>query len=342
MGTLSSQQLRKLSEVMKSGFMDYAATHGDRMRIGSVTDSPEKNTALIRSYGLEFVRILDGQTEWTEELPPLREDLFILIEKGCPKLDIIQLTFACTRGRSLTISDTLESIGLGGPSFDILAQLCELVSDKIAALDNPSGPVHCLSQLLPQLPDNADRARLVEQLRSLPELLGFYGGLLRLYPPKKDLRTQLEPIQKDYELILLYNLLQHYGLGFPTLSRLLMAMRWVRFRISPKARYVRRFGRVRVNKRRGTGSEAGEKAVRDPFGVAALQRRLHRFSKEHKNWQVLFIQSVLRYLSDEWSMRRASGETLLDLVPDILGKPMNNTMSVIVSPVPLPQYERAR
>ena len=117
---------------MKSGFEDYAGTHGDRMRIGSVTDSPEKNSALIRSYGTEFVRILN-ETEWTE----LTEDLFILIEKGCPKLDIIQLAFACTRGRNLAISDTLASIGLDGPSLDILAQLCEFVSDKIAALGQP-------------------------------------------------------------------------------------------------------------------------------------------------------------------------------------------------------------
>src|SRR6266404_7880312 len=165
MEALSSQQLRKLSELMKSGFEEYAATHGDRMRIGSVIDSPEKNTALIRSYGIEFVRILNGQTEWTEELPSLTKDLFILIENGCSKLDIIQLAFACTRGRSDAISDSLASIGLAGPSFDILSQLCELVSDKIEALDNPSGPVHCLSELMPELPDNEDRAHFVERLR---------------------------------------------------------------------------------------------------------------------------------------------------------------------------------
>ena len=335
MGKLSSQQVRELSELMKSGFEEYAATHGDRMRIGSVTDSPEKNTGLIRSYGMEFVRILDGQTEWTEELPLLREDLFILIEKGCPKLDIIQLAFACTRGRSDAISDTLASIGLADPSFDILAQLCELVSDKIEALDNPSGPVHCLSELLPELPDGEDRARLVEKLRSLPELLRFYGGLLSLYSPKKELRKQVEPIQKDYELILFYNLLDHYGLGFPTLSRLLMAMRRVRFKISPKARYVHRFSAARVKRRKR--SETGETGLRDPFGVAALQRRLHRFSKEHKNWQILFIQLVPRYLSHEWSAQRASGETLLDLMPQIVRKPMNTTIPVVVSPTPLPQ-----
>ena len=304
---------------MKSGFEEYAATHGARMRIGSVTDSPEKNMALIRSYGTEFVRILN-QTEWTE----LRKDLFTLIETGCPKLDIIQLAFACTRGRSLAVSDTLTSIGLAGPSFQILAQLCELVSEKIAALDIAGGPVDSLSELLPELPDNEDRARFVEQLRVLPQTLSFYGNFLGLYSQKKGVRTKFEPILKDYELILLYNLIDHCGLGFPTLSRLLMAMRWVRFRISPKARYVRRFSSVRVK----------EDKRRDPFGVAALQRRLHRFSKEHVEWQLLLRGWVLRYLSDEWSAQRASGETLLALMSEIAKKRMNAIVPVVAGSDP--------
>lgn len=112
----SSQQNRKVSELMKSGFEEYASTHGDRMRIGAVIDSPEKNTVLIRSYGAEFIRILH-EAEWAG----LREDLVVLTEKGCPSLDIIQLAFACTRGRSLAASDTLASIGLAAPSLDILA-----------------------------------------------------------------------------------------------------------------------------------------------------------------------------------------------------------------------------
>src|SRR5271170_5386923 len=227
MGELSSQQMRKLSELMKSGFEKYAATHGARMRIGAVTDSPEKNTTLIRSYGTEFVRILN-QSEWTE----LREDLLVLIENGCPKLDIIQLAFACTRGRSLVMSDTLASIGLAGPSFYILAQLCELVSKKIAALDIAGGPVDSLSKLLPELPDNEERVRFVEQLRLLPQTLSFYGGYLGLYAKQMGPQEKTEPILKDYELVLLYNLLAHYGFGFPTLSRILMAMREARFKIS--------------------------------------------------------------------------------------------------------------
>ncbi len=334
MEPLSSQQARKLSEVTKSGFEKYAATHGDRMRIGSVTDSPEKNIALIRSYGTEFVRILNGQTEWIEDLPELRKDLFTLVENGCPKLDIIQLAFACTRGRSLAASDSLASIGLAGPSFQILAQLCELVSEKIAALDIAGGPIDSLSELLPELPDNEDRARFVEQLRGLPKTLSFYGNFLGLYSQKKGVHKKVEPIQKDFELILFYNLLAHYGLGFPTLSRLLMVMRRVRFGISKKARYVHKLSPAPV--KRSKGSEAGKTALRDPFGLAALQRRLYRFSKEHKNWHFLLMWSQVRYLSDEWSTQRASGETLLDLMPKILRKPMNTTIPVVVSPTPRP------
>src|ERR1700741_209757 len=248
MGELSPKQLRKLSEVMKSGFMDYAATHWDRMRIGAVTDSPEKNTALIRSYGTEFVRILN-QSEWTE----LREDLFVLTEKGCPAIDIIQLAFACTRGRSLAISDTLASIEIGGDrSLRLLGKMCEFLSEKIAALDIAGGPVDSLSKLLPELPDNEERVRFVEQLRLLPQILSFYGGYLGLYAKQMGPQEKIEPILKDYELVLLYNLLAHYGLGFPTLSRILMAMREARFKISPKTRYA------------------------DTVSDAALQRRLHR------------------------------------------------------------------
>jgi hypothetical protein len=291
MGALSSQQLRKLSEVMKSGFMDYAATHGDRMRVGAATDSPEKNTALIRSYGTEFVRILN-QSEWTE----LREDLFVLTEKGCPAIDIIQLAFACTRGRSLAMSDTLASIGLAGPSFQILAHLCGLVSEKIAALDIAGGPVDSLSELLPELPDNQDRARFVEQLRVLPQTLSFYGNYLRLYAERKEPTKKIDPILKDHQLVLLYNLLTHYGLGFPTLSRILLAMREARFKMSPKTRYA------------------------DTVSDTALQRRLHRFSKQYNDWQLLLAWSVLQYLSDEWSAQRTSGETLLDLMPKVIRK----------------------
>jgi hypothetical protein len=331
MAALTFQERRKLSALMKSGFEDYAKAYGDRRHVGAVTDSPEKNTALIRSYGAEFVRILDGQTGWQEDLPPLREDLFNLIEKGCPKLDIIEFLFACTRGRTLAVSDTLKSIGLGGPSLQLLSQLCELVSERIAALDmpNPDGPVSLLPQLVPEMPDDENRARLVNDLHKLPQLLGLYGDLLRLYPPKTGSHhPKFEPIFKDLELVLFYELLRHFGLGYPTLSRLLRAMRDVRCTVNPKAKYVRPFAPVRTR---------GKKVpVRDPLGESALQRRLLRFSKDKNNLDshMLIVWSVMRYLSDEWSTQRAGGEILFDLLPQLM-RPQKVTIPVIVTSEPL-------
>lgn len=310
MEALTSQQIRKLSESMRSGFEEYASTYGNRHHVGDVTDSAEKNAALIRDCGAEFVRILNAKTDWLEDLPEFREDLFNLIGKGCPKVDIIDLSFACTRGRTHAISDTLKSIGLA--NLGLLAQHCQLVSEKISALNMPGthGPVSFLPQLAPEIRDDEDRARLVNDLYRLPELLGLYGDLLRLYLPETGVEAKIEPILKEFELVLFYELLSHFGAGYPTLSRLLRVMREARCRVNPKAKYVRPFERVRTRGKR--------LPVKDPFGEMALQRRLLRFSKENVNWHNGMVWTVERYLSDECSVQRAIGASLLTLAPTLM------------------------
>lgn len=309
---------------MKSGFEKYALTYGGLHRVGNVTDSAEKNTALIRKCGAEFTRILDGKTDWLEDLPELKEDLFNLIEKGCPTMDIIDLSFACTRGRSRSISDTLESVGLAYPSLQLLAQLCKIVSEKISALNmSGTGVIEWLPRMVPEIPDDEDRARLVNDLYRLPQLLGLYGGLLQLYPPDKGLQAKIEPILKGFELVLFYELLTHFGLGYPTLSRLLRTMRQVRSSVSPNAGYVRQFRPIRT---------LGEKIpVKDPLGESALQRRLLRFSKENVDWHNEMVLMVERYLSADCRVHRAIGATLLTLVPVLLKPAETNNLRNIPS-----------
>jgi hypothetical protein len=301
---------------MKSGFEDYALIYGNRRHVGAVTDSAEKNKSLIRKCGTEFVRILDGKTGWQEDLPQLREDLFNLIQRG-HTLDVIDLSFACTRGRTHSISDTLKSIGLADPSLQVLAQLCKLISEKISVLDLPGakGVIYFLPELLPELPDDEKRARLISDLYRLPELLGLYGDLLRLYPPKKELQAKIDPILKEIELAFFYELLSHFNLGYPTLSRLLKTMRQVRFSVTPNAGYVRQFRRVRTRRKQ---PDSQPSSARDPFGESALQKRLHRFSRQDMNWHTIMVWMVLRYLSDECSTQRAAGATLLSLVPTLM------------------------
>jgi len=52
------------------------------------------------------------------------------------------------------------------------------------------------------------------------------------------------------------------------------------------------------------------------------------FLKEHLDLKLLMGWWVLLYLSDEWSAQRASGETLLDLMPKIMHKNMNINIPV--------------
>jgi hypothetical protein len=320
MAGLSSEQKRKLLELMASNFKNYSLVVGGRKHVGALTDSLEQNRTLIESYGAEFGRILDGQTDWLEDLLQLQEDLFALIERGCPPLDIIDLMLACTSGRSPAFADSLGSVGLNDPTLHALKIACHWVAENITALNTPPipGPLTFLSRILPELAEE-DHARLMNDIQKLPELLHVFGDLLNYYPPDKTLIAKVDPWLRECELGFFYMLLDHFKFGYPTLSCMLKAMRHVRYRISPKATYLHRFRRVRVARKKRSASD--EPDVRDPFSESALQRRLYRFSKKNGTWYIRMQLILWRYLSDEFSDQRAGGATLFSLLPTLM-KPM--------------------
>lgn len=319
--TLKQQDL---SRRMSDAFKQYADTLGDRVHVGAITDTPEQNTTLILRCGEEFVRILDGKTEdrvpiphgktddRESELPQLRADLLGLLERGCPPLDIVDFMFACTRGRNSGISDTLEAIGLkGSQSLSLLGRLCHLTADKIALLNMPHvpGPLSFLPTLLPELSDE-DRARLAEDFKHLHEVLALFGKLLTIYPPKAAREPAFEELIQHADLTLFYILLSYFDAGYPTLSLLLRTMRRVRWTVTPSARYVRGFGRVRVKSlRRG-------EPVRDPLRDTALQKRLHRFLSVNWNWHVFLGSLVFQYLSPP--PLKPEGATLREALPALI------------------------
>jgi hypothetical protein len=307
---LTSQQRTTVLKLMASGFKNYAEKYGDRRHVGPLTDSEGENRLLILSCGAEFGAILARRSDWPAELPDLpvlREDLFHLIEGGCPVLDIIDLMFACTQGRTPAIPDRLESIGLQGPSLQLLRQLCLLVSEKISALNRSgAGPLSFLSELLPELPADEQRGRLEEDLQRLPDLLGLFGDLLSIYPPSEIVSTHANAFFRNCELVLFYMLVDRFNFGFPTLSRLLRAMRHARSLASPKASYLRRIAPNSVSLSERSKSEQ-RSDVRDPLGEKALQKRLNLFFRDNHEWQFVMRVWVMRYLSDEFSQHRASG-----------------------------------
>jgi hypothetical protein len=314
---LTSQQKRRLLEVVASGFKNYAEKYGDRRLVGALTDSEEENRLMILSCGAEFGAILEGRSDSFEDLPRLRSDLFQLVERGCPLLDIIDLMFACTKGRSPAIADRLESIGLQEPSLGLLRQICQLVSEKISALNRSgAGPLSFLSELLPELPEG-DRVRLEQDIQRLPDLIGLFGDLLSIYPPSRAVNRGMNAALQNCEVVFFYMLLYHFKLGFPTLSRLLRAMRQARS-LACREKPIHRLTPKRVILSEHSKS-AGRSDERDPLGEHALQRRLNRFFGEPQNvrWQVRMQRWMLRYLSHEFSQARASGAILFSVLKQL-------------------------
>lgn len=313
---LTFPQRRRLSEAVAAGFKSYAEKYGDRRHVGALTDSEDENRHLVLRCGAEFGVILNGPVESFEDLPRLGEDLFNLIERGCPVLDIIDLMFACTTGRSPAIPDSLESIGLQEPSLGLLRQICQLVSEKISDLNQSgAGPIAFLSELLPESSEE-DRTRLEHDLRRLPDLIGLFGDLLGIYPPSRVANTDTIAVLRHCELVFFYMLLERFDFGYPTLSYLLKAMREARSLASPSAKYVRNIAPSEVTLSKPSKSE-GRSNLRDPLRQSALQRRLNRFFRDNLKWQFIMQFMVIRYLSDEFSERRASGAILFSVLKQL-------------------------
>jgi hypothetical protein len=313
---LTYPQKQRLSEVVAAGFKTYAEKYGDRRHVGALTDSDDENRKIILSCGAKFGVILDGGTDWLADLPDLQGDFFNLIERGCPVLDIIDLMFACTTGRSPAIPDSLESIGLQEPSLGLLRQICQLVSEKISDLNRSgAGPIAFLSELLPESSEG-DRTRLEHDFQRLPDLIGLFGDLLGIYPPSRVANTDAIAVLRHCELVFFYMLLDRFNFGYPTLSYLLKAMREARSLVSPSAKYVRNIAPSEVTLSKPSKSK-GRSNLRDPLRQSALQRRLNRFFRDNLKWQVIMQFMVIRYLSDEFSERRASGAILLSVLKQL-------------------------
>ncbi len=314
MADITREERLRLLDLTAKGFKTYADKYGDRRHVGTLTDSEGENRLLISRCGTEFADILAGRSDFGD-FPLLSSDLFKLIERGCPLLDIIDLMFSCTKGRTLTISDRLDSIGLRESSLHILRDICQLASQTILALNgSTAGPLSFLSQSLPELSEE-DRERVAHDLRRLPDLIGLYGDLLAIYPPPQVRGVSDNVVLRHCEPVLFYMLLNHFSFGYPTLSRLLRAMRRARSLAAPTAKYLRKVSPNTVVLSEQSKSKARSR-VRDPFGEMALQKRLNRFYRENGTWNFILQFWLLRYLSDEFSEQRASG-IFFTLLPQV-------------------------
>jgi hypothetical protein len=284
---------QQVVEWIKDGFTQYAL----RFTVATPTVYAIPNSTEVKAYGEEFARIILEGIE-----VELRQDLYQLIEWGCPAVALVELMLVCTRGFRFTLTDVRH---LEGITEKLLRELHILprVTKVIDTLVNAhSGPLFALEEIVPS---KKEQNRVRRCVKAIPESLRILARLLKEYPRKGDPMT--ESIADNRFLLALYLLLHHYGgHGFPTLSRVLTMMRRVKQNVSLDAKYLRDFSATPITsgqKQRGTGERA-------------LQRRLHRFCEEYRHvlWNAhLEIQG---YTGRAYAEKREQGKTLIDMVAE--------------------------
>ncbi len=312
---LTPAEKKKVTDWIERGFDQFIA-----LRVASDTSNPdrEQDCAHIRRYKDVFVDILkEKATDREGDLPELLRDLYRLMSRGCPALDLVELMYGATSGINPTFRDALRYVGLNERKLSDLSLVCERMANVISMLHGRllPGPFFPLPRVLPK---NANPEQVQHQIEQLPDLLRLYATLLRNRQPLAN--PWLEDFSKQPDLVILAFLLDyfrrnrarassiqtaHWYRCCPTLGRLLRTMRQVRHIISPDAKYLHSFERSNN---------------RDPFSEIALQKRLNRFFSEEHHMVTLMMETVRAYFSDEWAEHRRRGETLPILVGQIWEK----------------------
>jgi hypothetical protein len=250
----------------------------------------------FKRYRDEFCRIACDDIQVVQ----LRQDLYDLIKRRCPALDIVVLTLLCTRGVRRSRIDILHENGI---TDSVLRKLKK----------NLAWCAEILEALIPRLPDTREktfstqpypqRARcsieaLPDTLRTAVELLENSGFCER--------NPAEEAIAENEFLFYLYLLLAGFGHKVPTLSRILRAMRIVQHNVSPNDEHLHNIVVVRSGKRKGEKN--------DRFSQGALNARIHGFRRDFPvvAWQMRAW--VAQYTSDTHVQRRKSDETILTFI----------------------------
>jgi len=276
-GKLSGMEYPATTEAQKrtvivwiaSGFESY----GDR-----VDPDPE-----IRRYGEEFGSILSGNVGDNEiDLPLLRKDLLTLVDNQCPAVDVVELMVRCTSETNVALSCGVQRCDIAERDLLHLERCIRQAADGISQLRRSSVPGSLSPGCLLFIPDLFPGAvEAVEQARhhleNLSECSDAIAERLSHYRPADNFpySSWTNAFLKDSDLFFFYVLLKVFHCGNPTLSRLLKAMRRVRYIVDGDPEFLGALSRKRI---RPSPSARGRKCeVRDPFTHHALQRRMNRF-----------------------------------------------------------------
>jgi len=281
----------------------------------------------IRRYGEEFGRVLGGNMGDSEiDLPRLREDLLRLIDKQCPAVDVVDLMVRCTSETNLALARGVQHCDIGEPDLSHLERHIRQAADAISQLRrssvpgslSPGGSLLFIPNLFSGAVKAVEQAR--DHLKILSEHIDSIAKRLSRCRPADNFpySSWTNAFLKDGDLGFFYRLLEYFHCGYPTLSRLLKAMRRVRYIVDGDTESLRALSRKRIMaSAKAPGCESPECKVQDPFSQLALQRRMNRFFLLDVSMTDGLKKCVQFYYSNECISRQQGRETLKEFCDKI-------------------------
>jgi len=233
-----------------------------------------------------------------EDSVKLRNDLHNLRRRGCPPLDLVELMLACTNEIQANLPDAMLLLGITPTVLSKLKNNLVWMAKIIRKLNQPA--FSPLDYIKYTFSDSCEQERVRQLTETLHEALRYFSQIIKDYPPEPC--PIMAAAQNDLSLLLFYLLLRKYGRGYPTVARLLKAMRTVRESVQPAHRARQR---------------ASSTKTREPYTEGAIQQRISRFWKVIGRSLVpeMEIKISIYTSSPKYQDLRNRGGTLLSVYP---------------------------
>src|SRR5947209_8237365 len=149
---LRRQQARELQEWLQVAFKRFADLWGHAVDNIGPGETAEDSRIRIRRYGQRFVEIARGRVgEIPGADPDLPMDLYDLMQRNCPELDIVQFLLSCTSGHTNTVAARLKRYDITEQTLDKINEYSRWISDAMLLLNEPAipGPLIFLKRWIP-------------------------------------------------------------------------------------------------------------------------------------------------------------------------------------------------
>jgi hypothetical protein len=269
---LTSSEERELATRLKNAFARYAMLTRGIAAPPFPQESIEDAVARITLYGEELSRAVLGEVQLVNgfDFPKFKRDAYTLLNLGFPELDLVELSLLCTSGLNFGSSLAFDVFGFSEQTLVQVRGDARRLSRQLSVL-NHLPAVGLISSLNNMMMPRRERRVLRKKITQLPDLLAVVEELLNCQIGELAPGPTEAAMLEFSQLVYFRLLLEHFGLGNPTLSAILQVMRAIRHSVQPIPPSARRLDPVTLRNKDGSPHSS---RARDPLSAGAIEKTM--------------------------------------------------------------------